>query len=322
MFMRRMMLTAATILMLPAAAELEWLTDIQAARRLAAEENKAVLIDFTGSDWCHWCIRLRKEVLDTPEFEAYAKERFVPVEIDIPNDRSADPDLYARNEALAVQYGIGGFPTVVVMNTEGIITGGFVGGRPGVSAVRTPLEAALKNADAWQKTRSLQGMERAHALMNIVRNLGRGIPAATLQQEVMELDTEDTYGLRRAHAVSAQMEDMQNRIRSVRRPQERLAVIEKVLPEALPENRAALLRMQANMQLLTATTEQDIAKVKGTTLAALEATPNLSAEERTERRRKTEDDFADPAAILAKAREAQAEYERRTRAVEEAEQNR
>ena len=46
----------------------EWLTELPAAQAKAAAENKAILVDFTGSDWCGWCIRLRKNVFDTPEF--------------------------------------------------------------------------------------------------------------------------------------------------------------------------------------------------------------------------------------------------------------
>lgn len=303
----------------PAAAELQWQTDLDAARRQAAAEHKAVLVDFTGSDWCHWCIRLRKEILDTPEFEAYAADKFVPVELDIPNDRSSNPALYARNEELSVAYNVNGFPTVMVMNAEGVVLGGFVGGRPSLGTVRAPLEQALRNVQAWQTAQRLPGAERIPALLELRTKLGRGIPADTLEQEIRELDTEDAYGFRHAHEVAEQMREMQNRIRSVRRPKERLAVIETLLPDAMPENRAALLLMQAKMQLLTAQTLEDIAAVKETTLAAAAADITLTEEERAARTAKAEQDFADPAAILKKALESQAEYERRTRAVEAAE---
>lgn len=319
MFIKGMAVAVATTLAVPATAALQWQTDITSACRQAAAENKAVLVDFTGSDWCHWCIRLRKEIMDTPEFEAYAKDKFIPVEIDIPNDRSKNPELYAHNEELAEQYGINGFPTVLVLNAEGVVLGGFVGGRPGIGAVRAPLENALQNIRTWQETRRLQGMERARALMELRGHLGRAIPPAGLEQEIRELDTADTFGLRRAHAVSEQMRNFQNSIRSVRRPQQRLAVIEQILPAAMPENRAALLLMQANMQLLTARTEADIDTVKNTTLAAWDASLNLTETDRAARKVKTEQNFANPADILQKALEKQAEYERRTRAVEEAE---
>ncbi len=51
-----------------AAAELQWFTDVQAAQEKARRENKFVLLDFTGSDWCSWCMKLKGEVFDQPEF--------------------------------------------------------------------------------------------------------------------------------------------------------------------------------------------------------------------------------------------------------------
>ena len=62
----------------------EWQTDFEAAKQQAAAENKAVLLNFTGSDWCGYCIRMKAAVLDTPEFAEYVKDKFVLVEVDLP----------------------------------------------------------------------------------------------------------------------------------------------------------------------------------------------------------------------------------------------
>ncbi|MCK5682332.1 thioredoxin family protein, partial [bacterium] len=35
-----------------------WQTDFAAAKAQAQKENKLLLIDFTGSDWCGWCKKL------------------------------------------------------------------------------------------------------------------------------------------------------------------------------------------------------------------------------------------------------------------------
>src|SRR5438093_919127 len=59
-----------------------WLTDLPAAQAAAKAEKKIVLLDFTGSDWCGWCIRLKNEVFSQPEFDAFANANLVLVEVD------------------------------------------------------------------------------------------------------------------------------------------------------------------------------------------------------------------------------------------------
>ena len=100
------------------AAELKWLTDLPAAQAQARKEDKLVLMDFTGSDWCGWCIKLNKEVFNTPEFAAYAKANLVLVELDFP--RKPQPAaLQKANEALKGKYGASGFPTIIVIDSSG-----------------------------------------------------------------------------------------------------------------------------------------------------------------------------------------------------------
>ena len=64
--------------------ELQWLTDTKTALEKARQENKAVLLDFTGSDWCGWCMKLKSEVFDQPEFAQFAQANLVLVEVDFP----------------------------------------------------------------------------------------------------------------------------------------------------------------------------------------------------------------------------------------------
>lgn len=96
-----------------------WITDFPAALKLAKEENKSVLIDFTGSDWCGWCIKLDKEVFSKPEFEEYAKDNLIRVYLDFPSKKAQTEALAAQNEELASKYGIQGFPTILVLNSDG-----------------------------------------------------------------------------------------------------------------------------------------------------------------------------------------------------------
>src|SRR5689334_20082390 len=72
-----------------------WGTGLPAAQAQARKENKLVLINFTGSDWCGWCKKLQKEVFSTKEFEQYAKDNVVLVEIDFPDKKPQTKELKA-----------------------------------------------------------------------------------------------------------------------------------------------------------------------------------------------------------------------------------
>ncbi len=101
------------------AAEGEWMTDLTAAQTKAKAENKLVLVDFTGSDWCPPCKALHKNVLTAPEFTAYAKTNLVLVEVDFPRSKQQSKELKEANKALAAKYKVTGYPTVIVMNGDG-----------------------------------------------------------------------------------------------------------------------------------------------------------------------------------------------------------
>ncbi len=99
-------------------AEHTWLTDFAAAKQQAANENKKMLLDFTGSDWCYFCKKLEAEVLSTPAFKDFAKD-YVLVRVDFPRSHELPPDLKNQNKALAQQYRINGFPTLVELSSSG-----------------------------------------------------------------------------------------------------------------------------------------------------------------------------------------------------------
>lgn len=110
-------LIALLLTPLAALASEGWLTDLEAAKKQAAAEKKDILIDFTGSDWCGWCIKLDKEVFSTPEFKA--QKDFVLVSLDFPHKKQLPADQKAKNEALMKQWGVQGFPTIILTNAAG-----------------------------------------------------------------------------------------------------------------------------------------------------------------------------------------------------------
>ena len=95
------------------------MTDFEAAQVKAKAENKPMLLDFTGSDWCGWCIKLDKEVFGEAAFKDYAAAELVLVELDFPRGKGQSAELKAQNEALAKQYGVRGFPTILVLSPDG-----------------------------------------------------------------------------------------------------------------------------------------------------------------------------------------------------------
>ena len=125
-------IVASLLLATPAFAELSWTTDVPKAIEKAKAENKLVMMDFTGSDWCGWCIKLNKEVFSTPEFADYAKKNLVPVEIDFPTKKVLSAELKKANKELQKQYQIRGYPTIIVLNGEGKKVGelGYMAGGP------------------------------------------------------------------------------------------------------------------------------------------------------------------------------------------------
>ena len=98
---------------------LNWENNLDKAIEQAKKENKAVLVNFTGSDWCIWCKRLSAEVFQQKEFEAYAKESLVLVMLDFPKDIEQTQETKEYNNKLAKKYGIQGFPTILLIDGQG-----------------------------------------------------------------------------------------------------------------------------------------------------------------------------------------------------------
>ena len=111
-----------------------WLTSYEQAQKEAQEKHKLLLMDFTGSDWCGWCIMLDKEVFSKPEFKEYASKHLVLLELDFPRAKRMPPEVSEQNTRLMMKYGIQGFPTVVVFDSSGKPLGalGYEAGGPKV----------------------------------------------------------------------------------------------------------------------------------------------------------------------------------------------
>ncbi len=121
-----------------------WLTDFKEAQKQARETGRPMLLDFTGSDWCGWCIRLDEEVFSKPEFTAYAEEALVLVKLDFPQDIPQSRELIRQNEALMEQYGVEGFPTIILVDADGEVLAETGYRRGGAEAYVKHLKELLK----------------------------------------------------------------------------------------------------------------------------------------------------------------------------------
>lgn len=111
---------------------LKWQDNFEKALQQAKKENKAVLVNFTGSDWCIWCKRLTDEVFSKSEFENYADENLILVKLDFPRSIEQTTETKLYNNNLAQRYRVQGFPTILLFNSSGklVLTTGYQQGGP------------------------------------------------------------------------------------------------------------------------------------------------------------------------------------------------
>jgi thioredoxin-related protein len=102
-----------------AASKPGWTEDYDKALTEAKASGKLLLLDFTGSDWCPWCVRMDKEVFSKPKFKDWAKQNLVLVELDFPHSKFQSKKVQAQNEKLQKQFQVSGFPTMVLLGSDG-----------------------------------------------------------------------------------------------------------------------------------------------------------------------------------------------------------
>lgn len=122
-----------------------WSTDLKKAFAQAKKENKPVLVEFTGSDWCPPCIAMRKNVFSKKEFIEEASKDFILVELDFPK---GDKEVAKKNEPFAEKYKIEGFPTVILFDPDGKeFTRFFASEHPTTEKFLEHLDEALEKKD-------------------------------------------------------------------------------------------------------------------------------------------------------------------------------
>lgn len=288
---------------LPAtAAQAEWLTDFEAAKRKAAAEHKPILVDFTGSDWCGYCIRMKRDVFDTPEFGAYASEHFVLLEVNLPKDPAFDKEQLKRNHRLCDLFDVSAFPTVLVLSSRGHVAGGFVGGKPDLASLQKALAAGISNAQRLEEAYSLSGEERVRALTALYRSLPARLQSSArgLRNDIIAQDSGGISGLEVELTAEQQMADFRRRVEAAGPdPRRVLTTLNSLLPECLPQNLPKLLDAKFNLQMVTAESVEDLEAARRTLLQVAELRPEYRHEIELFLRER----FADPQAMLEQIRE-------------------
>jgi thioredoxin-related protein len=181
-----------------------WSENLAAAKEAAAKEGKDLLLNFTGSDWCQFCIQLDKNVFSTEEFLKGAKAHFVLVKLDYPKDTSNQPQqVIEQNADWQKRLGIEGFPTIVLLDSE-LRPYAFTGFRDETSeqylAHLESLRATRVARDgALEKAAKAEGVERAKFLDEALESLDKQVVETyytDVINEIVGLDPEDAAGLR------------------------------------------------------------------------------------------------------------------------------
>jgi len=124
-----------------------WMTDVEQAKKIALENNKPIVLVFSGSDWCTPCMKLEKKVFNTEEFKEYALEKYVLLKADFPQRKKnkLSKEQQEHNNQLAEKYNKNGyFPLVVVLNSKGKLLGNLGYKNIGVKAYIESINAQIK----------------------------------------------------------------------------------------------------------------------------------------------------------------------------------
>lgn len=315
MFRKFVSVIAAVAVVAPLMAT-EWCTDFEAAKARAAEQHKAVLIDFTGSDWCGCCIQLRKTVLDTPAFATYAQDKFVCMEVDMPRHKKQAPKLAAQNKGICEKYDARMFPTVLVVSPEGDVLGGFIGARSSVDSIKEPLDAAFDNLGKLRTAREAQGVDRARALMDIYRSIPPELKNAAdpYQQEIAALDPDNVTGIH-AKGDTVPYRDFMRKVDSAGNDFPRvLAMLDERIALGIEEEKPDLLRLKGMTLIVSANTEEELLQAKELLLEA--ASLMGGTRQATALQDYVARNFGDTAALLDRVKQQREDNQRAASATE------
>jgi thioredoxin-related protein len=286
-----------------------WMTDFEAAKKKAAAENKDLLVDFTGSDWCGWCIKLNKEVFSHDPFKKGVADKFVLVELDFPrkpeNASKQSAELKKQNSDLQAKFEVKGFPTILLLDAQGrpFAQTGYQAGGPEkyvthLDELRAKRVARDQSLTAAEK---LTGVEKAKALVGALKSLPENHLGhyAEITAQIAVLDPKDETGFVAEQKSKTAMATLQKDVMTAMRAgksDEAIAKIDQFITDnkIVGEEKQGLLGMKMN-PLLSAKKFDDAAKVIDELIAAApESKAAKFASEFKPRLQKMKEDAAKP----------------------------
>jgi thioredoxin-related protein len=200
-----------------------WVQNFETAKATAAKEKKDLLIDFTGSDWCGWCIKLNEEVFSKDAFRNVVPNDFVLVELDFPQDESkVTPEIKKQNEALQKTYAVEGFPTIILADASGrpYARTGYEEGGPEkyVTHLATLRETKTARDAAFAKAESAEGLEKAKLLAEGLAKVDPQFHGSFYQTQVdaiIAADKEDTLGFAKKAKLAADTKQFEEKVKEI-----------------------------------------------------------------------------------------------------------
>ena len=236
-----------------------WFNNFEAAQAKAVQEQKDMLLVFSGSDWCHWCQKLQQEVFSQEQFTQEAEKSFVLVEIDFPRQKEIAAAVKEQNRQLAEKYAIQGFPTVILADAAGrpyARTGYQQGGVEPYLAQLHHFQNSKKNYDKLLfEAGKAAGLERARLLDQALTAMAASHLLGNRDQiidEIVKLDPDNQAGLRAKYGLQHKVAPIEAALQKTGNFDQALADLDKLLKEETslqPEDRQRLYLFKASICL-------------------------------------------------------------------------
>jgi thioredoxin-related protein len=237
-----------------------WTDDFQVALDQAEKEKKDLLLDFTGSDWCQWCMKLKQEVFDQEAFKKGAPEHFILVKVDFPRKTP----VKAANKELAAVFGVRGYPTIILTDPQGraYARTGYQPGGPEkyLAHLAEKRQERAERDDLFARAAKVEGVEKAKLLDEALSQLEVQQVLIGYEEEIkqlLEADKDNKAGLKNKYLAREQMDTLLKDFSKTRDVKGTLTKIDKIVADLNPPGpmkqrlymvKASLLRMTGDQK--------------------------------------------------------------------------